>query len=176
MYKHMTYQQMIEYFHQGLFKDTLVGKGKFLMIDGHYEQGHCRLYILDQVIAFATKDNIQKIKEGIYGAIDELIEDNDVKNLLLFVWSLLLRLDGKYEDKNFTKIFNFNQEFLTAKIFPYISSKSQLFVSNEEERRSLLLVCSKLPQLADKLGFDEIEVIKDEQGLYVTEIKTKPKH
>lgn len=169
----MTPNEMISYFKQGLFKEALVGKGKYLMIDGHYEQGHCRLYILDQIINFATENNIDKIREGFYGAVDELINDDDIKNLLLFIWSFLLKINGKFENKNFTKIFNFDPELLTEKILPYLNSKSQLFVSNEEERRSLLLVCSKLPELANKFGFSEIEVIMDKNNLYVADIKTK---
>jgi hypothetical protein len=174
-YKYMTPSQMKSYFEQALFRETLIGKGKFRIVtkDNFI---HDRLYILDRIIDFATIGNIKKIQEGIYGVMDELIKDDEAPNLLLFIWAFLLDLEGKYEStKKFTKIFNYDPDFLAKKIFPYLNSKSQLFIENEEERRSLLLVCSKLPQLAEKLGFSKIDIIEDDQGLYVKEIKTKPK-
>ena len=174
-YKYMTPKQMRSYFEQGLFKETLVGKNKFRIVTKDNRK-HDRLYILGRIIDFATSDNIKEIQEGIYGAIDELIEDDNLSAVMRLSWSLLLDLEGKYEStKKFTQLFDYDPEFLAKKLYKYLIKKSDVFAKNEEKRNLLLLICSKLPQLAEKLGFGEIEVIMDENELYMTDIKTKPK-
>lgn len=170
----MENNKLNKWFNNGLIKEAILGKDSFFISDYHWIGQHDYSSVLYHLKNWAYPSKSKEATKGIHDAIDQMVKDDNTSMLIFLIWVILLELEKK-DDNKFAQIFNFDPEFLTEKIFPYLNTKSQLFINNEEERRSLLLVCSKLPQLADKLGFGEIEVIMDEKGLYVTDIKAKPK-